>query len=439
MMFNPRTALLAASFALWLSSSAPGAVIYVPDDYSTIQDAVTASAGGDVVVVRPGTYVENIDFLWKSITLRSEKGPDLTVIDGNQDVSVLTIHSGPGIDLKVDGFTITNGAGQKRWTHYGYLRYGGGIYCSENSSPEITNCRITGNSAFGYSGCGGGIYCETCSPIITNCVITGNASDSGGAIGCWDSYPIVTNNTIHGNSAAVDGGGLTCASSTVLITNTILRKNTAPTGAELWIGSTTYPSLANLAHCNVEGGQAAVHVDPGCSLFWGSGMIDADPLFANLSAGDFHLTFLSPCKDAGAATAPAQPGRDMEGDPREGPVRADMGADEFYPHLYHSGQVTAGGTIQVMVVGTPGTQPVRLVTGAGIELPPLSTRFGAFYLSQPLWYCDVGSIPSNGILVLPRTVPPWWNPGEEHPSQALVGPLTGYNTVLTNPVFLLVQ
>lgn len=47
---------------------------YVPDDYSTIQGAISdvSVVDGDSVIVRPGTYVENIDFLGKAITLMSE-------------------------------------------------------------------------------------------------------------------------------------------------------------------------------------------------------------------------------------------------------------------------------------------------------------------------------------------------------------------------------
>ena len=64
--------------------SAQAATIYVPDHYSTIQGAINAAANGDEIIVRPGTYVENISFLGKAITLISEQGAAVTTISGGQ-------------------------------------------------------------------------------------------------------------------------------------------------------------------------------------------------------------------------------------------------------------------------------------------------------------------------------------------------------------------
>ena len=47
-------------------------------DFSKIQDAIDDinTITGDEVLVYPGTYVENINFNGKAITLKSQSGPD---------------------------------------------------------------------------------------------------------------------------------------------------------------------------------------------------------------------------------------------------------------------------------------------------------------------------------------------------------------------------
>jgi hypothetical protein len=66
-----------------LCAAGQAATIKVPADYPTIQQALDAATGGDTILIAPGTYPENIDFLGKAIALASEQGPGVTVIDGN--------------------------------------------------------------------------------------------------------------------------------------------------------------------------------------------------------------------------------------------------------------------------------------------------------------------------------------------------------------------
>jgi hypothetical protein len=62
-----RLAMLAASVAL-------GATIHVPADQPTIQAAINVAANGDTALVAPGTYVENINFMGRAITVTSSGG-----------------------------------------------------------------------------------------------------------------------------------------------------------------------------------------------------------------------------------------------------------------------------------------------------------------------------------------------------------------------------
>ena len=228
----------------------------------------------------------------------------------------------------------------------------GGIYC-HSSSPTITNCTISGNTTRSE---GGGISCSGSSPTITNCTISGNtAYDGGGAISCYGSSSTITNCTISGNTAHYCGGGLSFSGSyeTSTITNCTISENTthycgggivcsayaSPTitncilwgdgaaqGPEISLGSTSYPSSLAVSYCDIEGGEAAVHMmESGCTLNWADGNIDAAPLF--VGDGDYHLRVSSPCVDAG--TAFEAPDYDIDGDSRPQGNTYDMGSDEL--------------------------------------------------------------------------------------------------------------
>ncbi|MDP8240538.1 MAG: Ig-like domain-containing protein [Candidatus Hatepunaea meridiana] len=101
-------------------------VIWVPDDYRTIQDAINASEDGDTVRVKPGTYYEMIYFWDKNVWLESEKGPETTIIDVRDHTWGLKFEGGQDTTAGVRGFTIQNSP---------FLA----IYCATVSSPKIVN------------------------------------------------------------------------------------------------------------------------------------------------------------------------------------------------------------------------------------------------------------------------------------------------------------
>lgn len=83
---------------------ADSATIYVPDRYSTIQEAVNAANPGDTVIVRPGIYSENV-FLNKTLTLIGEDR-NATIINGGGSGNVIHVVS-PNIAIM--NFTVHNG------------------------------------------------------------------------------------------------------------------------------------------------------------------------------------------------------------------------------------------------------------------------------------------------------------------------------------------
>ncbi|UCC23434.1 MAG: hypothetical protein JSW23_05115 [Planctomycetota bacterium] len=350
--------------AVLMTNSAAATVRYVPDHYSTIQAAVNACEASDVVVVEPGIYSGpgncNITLNGKSITVRSIDPADpnvvnSTVIDCNGQGRGFTFNMSENGDSTVSGLTITNG----------YAVLGSGIYCHSDSSPSITNCVITANSAVlggaimcansntrpKISNCkiiansavfgGGGIYCTGASPEIRNCIIAGNSSQYGGAIYSHNAgYPLITNCTITENTASDSAAGIYCyKSSNMTISNSILWHDTAPYASEVLVGNSGADTSIQISYCDIQDPNTNVVCEPNCTVYWGEGNIDADPQFAQIGylnsgqsfiEGDYHLVEESPCIDAGdPAFVSAPDEKDIDGEPRISGAKVDLGADEL--------------------------------------------------------------------------------------------------------------
>ena len=391
-------------------------IVYVPDDYATIQGAIDDAADGDTIIVRSdavngGPYVEILDLKNLNITLKSEKGASETTIDGHQAGSVVTF--GKGCISVLNGFSLTNGRSVE----------GGGVFCNYPSRVTITNCIVSANTATRR---GGGIHCYGTDPVVENCIVTGNMTfDNGGGIYCVASSATLTNITVSGNMAINNGGGIYCTTnSSPTITNTIVWDNSAWAGPEIFVDGSGNPDVT---FSDVKGG-------------WpGTGNIDADPLFADAAGGDCHITAQSPCVDSGDDSVVTQ-SNDFEGDPRIAlGFAVDMGADEYWFHLYHSGTVMPGDSLDLKVVGWAAA-PVTLALADSIVDPPLPTPHGDLFLFwPPLWSGNIGTVPADGLLTLPVTVPSTWIPGEIYYLQALVGPWGGPSTLLTNLDVLIVE
>src|SRR6185295_17704693 len=129
--------VVALLVGLSLPAVTEAATIRVPADAATIQSAIDGAAAGDTVLVSPGTYVENITFRGKAITVASEQGPGVTIIDGNRAGSVVTFAPGENRNAVLEGFTVRNGANG----------FSGGGVLVQNSAPSIIGNWIVNNGA----------------------------------------------------------------------------------------------------------------------------------------------------------------------------------------------------------------------------------------------------------------------------------------------------
>lgn len=418
---------------------AAASTLHVPSAYPSIQDAIDASSDGDTVLVAPGIYQENIRFLGKAIVLTSESGYDVTMIDGSEPAgpdsgSVVSFIDGEGPGSELTGFTVTGGTGTRSGTN----RRGGGVFCL-GSSPTIRGNLITGNSIFSVDNSyGAGVLCSTSDASVEGNVISGNAAGSqnghgygggvyfvlgsspvisrnhvfgneatygGGIYGKHESYAVMTNNAVYWNTAfaggglccnagispevsnstfcfneaSAEGGGVWTTEADVVLMNCIVWGNGAPSGAQIWAGD---GSAVDLGYCDVQYGEDSAFCDPGASLAWGAGMIDAAPSFTPGPLSPFQLSGSeSPCVDAGNPSPvffdpedPANPGSALW--PALGTVINDMGA-------------YGGGGAGYWVGMPPDPEPQEVRPGVRVSPNPLRGAGTVLY-----------SVPAPGPVVL---------------------------------------
>ena len=216
--------------------------LMVPQDYATVQSGINAAGTGDTVLVAPGFYDETIDFNGKAILVASyylitddSLIIEATILDAEENGSVVTFDSGETNESILQGFTLKNGTGNEEDPDNNgtYYTYGGGIYCEE-SDPVIKDCIIKNN--VGDEGGGGGVFCYNASPKFYNCVFAENETDDvGGGLysrngsspefynctfteniaefgaGCYlrhESSPVMEHVTFSNNTANNSGGGI---------------------------------------------------------------------------------------------------------------------------------------------------------------------------------------------------------------------------------------
>jgi parallel beta-helix repeat protein len=179
----------------------PANIIYVPDDYPTIQQAVNAANSGDMIIVRDGIYTENIN-VNKPLTIRSEDGAENCIIhaaNSNDHVFEVTADY-----VNISGFTVEGATGSVK----------AGI-----SLNNANYCDISDNNAANNNY--GGVFLYSSS----NNTLTSNNANSNNYEGIflWSS----SNNTLTNNTCSDSfyGIGLHHSSGNTLTSNSVSSNN----------------------------------------------------------------------------------------------------------------------------------------------------------------------------------------------------------------------
>lgn len=214
----------AAMVGFAFSFPASADVLRVPQQFPTVQSAVTAAATGDEVLIAPGTYQEHVAFSGKTVHLRGDGPADTIVIDGTGSGRVLKIENAG--EVMIEDLTIANGASEM----------GAGILVID-ASLALRGVIIRDNTAFADPGSGGGIEIRGGSLAADNCVFERNTATTP---------PLL--------ESGVPQGGAICGTGDVLLVDCEFLENSAlvtqgPKGGRRTVG---------------DGG--AIHLDPGGSF-----------------------------------------------------------------------------------------------------------------------------------------------------------------------------
>jgi len=390
--FTPLPSVTATSTPTPLPTPEPARLIHVPADVTTIQGAIDLAADGDIVLVSPGNYDENIQIVGKTISLVSHfyttNDPSLieqTIIDGRGS-TVITVDPSVGPATKIMGFTIQNGndgistAATLQILHNRFIGNrdaidyeGGGGLCRhnlfENNGDDAIDLDrqtavIIEDNLIRHNG-DDGIEIRlqpyrgpTLDVIIRRNTIMGNDEDGIQLIGYGESsdrFFLIERNLIKDNVKAglglmdnqetsEDFRGASIGEPIHLFNNTFVANDHGVTGGDNLIAlNNMFVNTTNLALKNVDGNSLVAY-----SLFWANGLDQQNSTLdaASTLAADPHLdanhglSMNSPAIDAGVAffTWNSTTVLALQPDEYSG-VAPDLGAYELQVSLQSGGNV----------------------------------------------------------------------------------------------------
>jgi hypothetical protein len=294
-------------------------------DFTSISAAVGAAAPGDSIDVGAGVYSEGEILVTESLTLFSQGGSAVTILDGTGASRVLQFLG--VFDARLSGLTLRNGVGDG----------GGAVSVRAGASVIIEDCVLEGNhttfdgGAFYVHGSGSVLTLDRCivrenyaahnggggnavlgaSLDISDCTFTGNSTGTFGAgVSCDYGHMVVTDCLFHGNVTGAVSGGLYFWRSSGIVRNNTFEGNTSPEWGSVVVQQSPGVAVNRNIVANDTGGYGMAVIDcsiaHSCNLFWHNpkgpiygDLLEpdeavADPLFCEPANHDFTISYQSP-------------------------------------------------------------------------------------------------------------------------------------------------
>ena len=245
-------------FLALCSEATFGAILIVPDQYATIQEAVDHCWGMDLIILQPGTYTGPGN---RDITL----GSDLCVIgNGSSGEVIIDLQ---GSDEEEHRAFIAEGYNELSPIYFinitfknGYTSDNGGVIQAATGMANIDSCCFAGNKSVASGGAIG--ISDIAIGRVFNCTFEDNsAEEKGGAL--YGSQLTVGHCTFLSNTA-YDGGAVAIAKSGSITESIFQENNSANRG-----GAVAGFSNLSLKQCSFKNNSSAFSG----GAVYGSGLI----------------------------------------------------------------------------------------------------------------------------------------------------------------------
>ena len=340
--------------------------------FRKLAKGVKALKAGDTLIVKAGTYKENLENIipsgtsWDTpVKVQAATGETVIITPESSGGIVLSflkeetkyiIIDGFIIDAnRIGGYAVYIGGGAhhiriinceiKNALRSGIIASAGGVGTSGGCCHEFKNLDIHDNGTDGKTH---GIYIATTKNVIENSRIYRNAgygvhiyNSHGGAVENIVRYNKIYDNNVHGGPIGMilaDGGniahsnviwgnksGISAGSKAKIYNNTIYKNNKAGgEGAGIILLKADVEIKNNIIYNN--GSRSAIH-GIGSKTIQKNNLIEVDPKFTSASNGDVALQADSPAIDAGVVIGEVS--HDFAGVSRPQGAGYDIGAYEY--------------------------------------------------------------------------------------------------------------